>query len=78
MFNIERFGGGGGGQGQGQGGGSGRGMGQGGGRGRGGGRGPGPGGQCVCPNCGATAPHPQGTPCNSMKCPKCGQIMGRA
>jgi hypothetical protein len=75
MSNTGGFGGTGGGRGQGQGG-SGRGMGQGG-RGRGGGRGLGPGGQCVCPSCGATAPHQQGTPCNSVKCPKCGQIMAR-
>ena len=32
--------------------------------------GAGPGGICVCPSCGASAPHRQGVPCSSMKCPK--------
>jgi len=57
--------------------GSGAGMGRGGGRGRMGGFGLGPGGECVCPNCGARAPHPRGTPCYQMKCPKCGAAMTR-
>ena len=79
MANLGGSGGGSGrGQGQGGGGGAGRGKGSGGGRGRNGGRGLGPGGQCVCPNCGTTAPHQQGTPCYNMKCPKCGQLMTRA
>ncbi|MCD6127501.1 MAG: hypothetical protein J7J21_03895 [Methanomicrobia archaeon] len=32
----------------------------------------GPGGECVCPQCGYTVQHQAGTPCNTMKCPKCG------
>jgi hypothetical protein len=40
--------------------------------------GSGPGGNCVCPACGAKVPHKQGTPCYSMKCPKCGASMTRA
>ena len=62
---------------RGSGGGSGRGMGKGGGRGRMGGFGLGPGGFCVCPKCGERVKHVQGTPCNSMKCPKCGTVMTR-
>jgi hypothetical protein len=62
---------------RGQGPGTGRGMGRGGGRGRMGGRGLGPGGNCVCPNCGARAPHQQSVPCMQMKCPKCGAAMTR-
>jgi len=65
----------------GQGPGTGRG---GGGQGMGGGRGrmggplaAGPGGNCVCPQCGATAPHGRGVPCAQMKCPKCGAAMTR-
>ena len=52
----------------------------GGGRGTGGGRGgrmggtragAGPGGNCICPRCGEKLSHKQGTPCNSISCPKC-------
>ena len=30
---------------------------------------------CVCPECGATAPHEKGTPCAEMECPDCGAAM---
>ena len=59
------------------GGGLGGGRGTGGGR-MGGGYAAGPGGNCVCPNCGATASHPRGVPCNQMTCPKCGSNMTRS
>ncbi len=63
----------------GQGPGTGRGMGRGGGRGRMGGNRPGagPGGDCICPSCGARAPHRVGAPCYSLNCPKCGAKMAR-
>ncbi|MGC9356481.1 MAG: hypothetical protein ACP5GX_01365 [Anaerolineae bacterium] len=59
-------------------GGFGRGQG-GGGRGRGGGNRPGsgPGGICVCPSCGHTQEHEVGTPCYTLRCPKCGAKMMR-
>ena len=61
------------------GGGRGTGMGRGaGGGGRMGGFALGPGGNCVCPNCGKTAPHAQGVPCNQKRCPSCGTAMTRA
>lgn len=66
----------------GQGPGTGRGM-RGGGRGQGRGRmggtraGAGPAGECVCPACGARAPHTVGVPCYELKCPKCGAAMVR-
>ena len=54
-----------------------RGRGQGG-RGRmGGPYAAGPGGSCVCPSCGAKAPHTAGQPCNKMSCPQCGARMTR-
>lgn len=61
------------------------GMGPGGGRGRGGGRrgrmgvqiAGGPGGECVCPKCGAKAPHEAGKPCIQVACPKCGAPITR-
>jgi len=33
--------------------------------------GKGPGGFCVCPKCGYEDPHQAGSPCASLKCPKC-------
>jgi len=30
---------------------------------------------CVCPSCGATAPHEKGKTCQSTKCPECGAAM---
>ena len=39
--------------------------------------GAGPGGKCVCPACGAKAPHQRETPCNNMSCPNCGTKMVR-
>jgi hypothetical protein len=65
--------------------GAGRGMGQrlegqrGGGMGRMGrtGAGMGPAGECICPKCGARAPHQVGVSCNMQKCPTCGTLMMR-
>ncbi|HUV62360.1 MAG TPA: hypothetical protein VMW24_00610, partial [Sedimentisphaerales bacterium] len=37
----------------------------------------GPGGTCICPQCGATAPHGRGVPCTQIKCPQCGAPMTR-
>jgi len=62
--------------GRGQGMGAGRGAGAGG-RGRMGGFAAGPGGECVCPKCGARAPHQTSVPCYKQKCPKCGSPMTR-
>ena len=67
----------------GQGPGSGRGMGRGRGIGGGLGRnqgnkaGAGPSGNCICPNCGAKAPHEAGIPCTSVRCPECNSFMIR-
>ncbi len=58
--------------------GRGTGQSQGGGKGRMGGRGLGIGGDCVCPQCGTTAPHERGKPCLQQKCPQCGTPMVRA
>ena len=59
--------------------GRGGGIGRGGGRGRMGGNRPGlgPGGNCICPNCHLSIQHTAGTPCYTMKCPKCGANMIR-
>ena len=54
------------------------GSGRGGGGRMGGGYAAGPEGNCVCPNCGATASHSRGIPCNGMVCPQCGSKMTRA
>lgn len=54
-----------------------RGRGGGRGQGRGGGQGAGPAGNCVCPSCGEKVKHRPGTPCNEMKCPKCGSSLVR-
>lgn len=51
----------------------GRGQGQG----YGGGGQSGPDGECVCPACGATAPHQRGVPCSNQTCPNCGARMTR-
>lgn len=32
---------------------------------------------CVCPACGAKAPHERGIPCLQVKCPQCGKAMVR-
>lgn len=37
-----------------------------------------PGRQCVCPRCGAVAPHERGIPCARMSCPRCKGPMTRA
>ncbi len=37
----------------------------------------GPGGKCVCPKCGHEQAHGRGTPCNEIRCPKCGTLMTR-
>jgi hypothetical protein len=62
------------------GGGRGRGRRMGGGQGSEGGgqrRGLGPRGECVCPQCGRTAPHSAGEPCVKMTCPACRCAMVR-
>lgn len=38
----------------------------------------GPRGECICPNCGARAPHLAGQPCKDSRCPNCGTAMTRA
>lgn len=38
----------------------------------------GPGGYCVCPQCQTRMEHDRATPCNAIKCPKCGTAMNRA
>jgi hypothetical protein len=34
-------------------------------------------GECICPGCGISVPHPKGVPCRLVPCPKCGIGMGR-
>ena len=34
-------------------------------------------GECVCPDCDTSVPHPRGVPCRTISCPKCGTFMGR-
>jgi hypothetical protein len=34
-------------------------------------------GECVCPDCYASVPHPRGVPCRMISCPECGTSMGR-
>lgn len=34
-------------------------------------------GNCVCPKCWTTIPHPIGKPCYEFNCPKCGAYMMR-
>lgn len=41
-------------------------------RGQLGGIGAGPAGYCICPKCGEKVSHAVGSPCTSLKCPKCG------
>ena len=63
----------------GQGPGTGRGVGAGRGRGRQPqGFGMGPGGDCICPECNTKVKHKRGTPCYTMKCPKCDSRLTRA
>jgi peptide subunit release factor 1 (eRF1) len=37
----------------------------------------GPKGYCICPKCNYKTKHQRGTPCQEMKCPKCGAKMLR-
>lgn len=72
--------GGGGGMGRGNGRGMGRGMGnQSGNTGSrtGGATNAGPVGFCICPQCGAKAPHQRAPACSSVQCPQCGSAMVR-
>ena len=34
-------------------------------------------GECVCPKCYTSVPHPRGIPCRTIRCPECGTFMGR-
>lgn len=47
-------------------------------RGLGGGFDLGPVRKCVCPVCNYHQNHKLGSPCNKIKCPKCGAILKRA
>lgn len=42
-----------------------------------GGIGAGPTGYCICHKCGEKVSHMAGTPCTSLKCPKCGSTLIR-
>lgn len=46
-------------------------------RGQRGGIGAGPAGYCICSKCGEKVGHTTGTPCTSLKCPKCGSPLIR-
>ena len=37
----------------------------------------GPDGHCVCPKCGYSVPHQKGSPCSTLKCPKCNVNLDR-
>ncbi|MHB9075274.1 MAG: NifB/NifX family molybdenum-iron cluster-binding protein [Desulfobaccales bacterium] len=45
--------------------------------GRGSGAGAGMSNSCICPACGAKAPHERGIPCMQVNCPQCGKPMVR-
>ncbi|MFC1875281.1 hypothetical protein ACFLY3_03960 [Chloroflexota bacterium] len=32
-------------------------------------------GECICPNCEISVPHPKGVPCRRIACPKCETLM---
>jgi len=40
-------------------------------------QGKGPEGNCICPKCGHKQKHERGTPCSTIKCPKCGTHLTR-
>jgi len=40
-------------------------------------QGKGPEGYCICPKCGYKIKHERGTPCSTIKCPKCGKNLIR-
>jgi hypothetical protein len=35
-------------------------------------------GECICPRCGTSVPHPKGVPCRLVPCPRCETVMGRS
>ena len=34
-------------------------------------------GECACPECDISMPHPRGVPCRTISCPRCGTLMVR-